>query len=365
MTTSQTPLSHEQLTTFHYSKSNPVRVVHSASQLVHNKDMDTSAFIVNELKQGMELAMHLKFILSSESSSETKHVLIQEIISSYDRAMLMVNWGDSGGQTPALAPPVLSQPESSVSIGESPQSQDVNQSSSVVNKKRKATPKWQDQIRISTENGLEGNTDDGYSWRKYGQKVILGAKFPRSYYRCTYRNAHNCIARKQVQRSDEDPAVFEITYRGQHTCNPATKPSVIPTASPEKHEIKQNNYQRPLPAKSGEMLSNLKKNLTVTTSDLDAIVPCSFSFPSASFGTVENYQQFNFSNEAENNFMQGSLSGSNYFTEWGTDFQHHDESNLSGMISTTASTTNSPLAFPADPQDLSPSFPFNDLGFFI
>lgn len=92
--------------------------------------MDTSVYIINELTQGMELAMHLKSILSSETSSETKQILIQEIISSYDRAMLMVNWGDSAGQTPPLAlpaPPTLSHPESSVSIDESPRSQDIIQ----------------------------------------------------------------------------------------------------------------------------------------------------------------------------------------------------------------------------------------------
>ncbi|KAK9059329.1 hypothetical protein SSX86_021949 [Deinandra increscens subsp. villosa] len=316
--------------------------------------MDTDAYVISELTQGMQLAMHLKSVLSSESSSESKHVLIQEIISSYDRALSMVNWGDSGGQTQSM----LSRPESSVNIDESPRSQDVNQpfnyqqDEKVVCKKRKAMPTWRNQIRISTNNGLEGNSDDGYSWRKYGQKDILGSKFPRSYYRCTYQHTHNCMARKQVQRTDEDPTVFEIIYRGQHTCNPATKPS-------EKHESKQDNYQRPLPPKSADMLSNLKKNLRVSTSDLDATEPCSFSFPSASFGTAENYQQFNFSNETDNNFLQGSPSGSNYFVEWGND------PNLSGMISTTASATNSPLAFPADPQDLSQNFPFNNLGFFI
>ncbi|KAL8196275.1 hypothetical protein R6Q57_025275 [Mikania cordata] len=317
--------------------------------------MDTGACVVSELAQGMELAMHLKSILNSESSSETINVLIQEIISSYDRALLMVNWGESGGQTPPPAPAMLSQPESSVSIEDS---HDFNQAfnnqpdEKVLSKKRKAMSTWpQEQIRVSTDSGLEGITDDGYGWRKYGQKFILGAKFPRSYYRCTYRHVHNCMARKQVQRSDEDPTVFEITYKGQHTCNPAVKPSVVPPESPEKHEIKQNNHQN--------LLSNLKENLRVNTSDLDA--PSSFSFPSASFETIENYQQFN----SLNNFLQGSPSGSNYFTEWGNDFQHHDDSNLSGMISTTASTTNSPLAFPSDPQDLSANFPFDNSGFFV
>ncbi|KAI3828789.1 hypothetical protein L1987_02899 [Smallanthus sonchifolius] len=342
--------------------------------------MDTSACIINEITQGMELAKQLKSILSSESSLGTKQALIQGIISSYDSALLMVNWGHSGGQTPPLtpplAPPVLSQPESSVSIDESPRSGDFNQTFDYqqdqkgASKKRKAITTWRNQIRISTDNGLEGNTDDGYSWRKYGQKDILGAKFPRSYYRCTYRYIHQCMARKQVQRTDEDPMVFEITYRGQHTCNPATPPSVVPPQSPEKHETEQNNHQLPPPPKSGEMFSNLRENLSVCTSDSDATIKHSFSFPSASFGSLENYQQFDFLNELGHSFLQGyspsfispATSGSNYFTERGSDFQHHDDSHLSGI--TTASTTNSPLAFPADQQDFSPNFPFNS-GFFI
>ncbi|KAK9067949.1 hypothetical protein SSX86_012060 [Deinandra increscens subsp. villosa] len=343
------------------------------------EDMDTSACIINEITNGMELAKQLKSILGSESSLGTKQVLIQGIISSYDRAMMMVNWGHSGGQTPPLtpplAPPMLSQPESPVSVDESPRSGDFNQNfddhqdKKVGSKKRKAITTWRNQIRISTDNGLEGNTDDGYSWRKYGQKDILGAKFPRSYYRCTYRYIHQCMARKQVQRTDEDPMVFEITYRGQHTCNPTATKSVAPPKSPEKYETGQTNHQ-PLPQKSGEMLSNFRENLKVSTSDSDAMVSNSFAFPSASFGSIENDQQFDFLNELNYDFLQGyspsfvspATSGSNYFTECGNDFQHHDDSHLSGI--TTASTTNSPLAFPADSQDLSPNFPFN-LGCFI
>lgn len=44
---------------------------------------------------------------------------------------------------------------------------------------RKLQPTWTEQVKVNIDNGLEGPTDDGYSWRKYGQKDILGAKYPR------------------------------------------------------------------------------------------------------------------------------------------------------------------------------------------
>ncbi|XP_020165042.1 disease resistance protein RGA5 [Aegilops tauschii subsp. strangulata] len=60
--------------------------------------------------------------------------------------------------------------------------------------------------------------DDGFSWRKYGQKDILDAKHPRAYYRCTYRKSQGCSATKEVQRTDDDPELFLVLYKGKHTC---------------------------------------------------------------------------------------------------------------------------------------------------
>ena len=40
----------------------------------------------------------------------------------------------------------------------------------------------------------------------------------RLYFRCTYKDDHGCMARRQVQRSEADPSVFLITYFGEHTC---------------------------------------------------------------------------------------------------------------------------------------------------
>jgi hypothetical protein len=48
----------------------------------------------------------------------------------------------------------------------------------VLKSHRKGLPRWTQKFRIPDAN-LDYTPDDGLSWRKYGQKDILGARFPR------------------------------------------------------------------------------------------------------------------------------------------------------------------------------------------
>ncbi|PSR86214.1 WRKY transcription factor [Actinidia chinensis var. chinensis] len=55
-------------------------------------------------------------------------------------------------------------------------------------------------------------SEDGYNWRKYGQKQVKGSENPRSYYKCTFPN---CPTKKKVERSI-DGQITEIVYKGNH-----------------------------------------------------------------------------------------------------------------------------------------------------
>ncbi|KAJ6732225.1 WRKY TRANSCRIPTION FACTOR 32-RELATED [Salix purpurea] len=59
----------------------------------------------------------------------------------------------------------------------------------------------------------EGSSNDGYRWRKYGQKMLKGNSLVRSYYRCS---SSACPARKHVERATDDATSTTITYAGKH-----------------------------------------------------------------------------------------------------------------------------------------------------
>lgn len=67
----------------------------------------------------------------------------------------------------------------------------------------------------------ERPSDDGFNWRKYGQKQVKGSEYPRSYYKCTHPK---CPVKKKVERS-HDGQVTEIVYKGDHNHDPKPQSS--------------------------------------------------------------------------------------------------------------------------------------------
>ncbi|KAI5076286.1 hypothetical protein GOP47_0008351 [Adiantum capillus-veneris] len=55
--------------------------------------------------------------------------------------------------------------------------------------------------------------DDGYKWRKYGQKPVKNSPYPRSYYKCTDKQ---CKVKKHVERQAQEPEYVVTTYEGVH-----------------------------------------------------------------------------------------------------------------------------------------------------
>lgn len=353
--------------------------------------------LINELTNGRELAKQLQIHLSvSSSSHDARESLVQKILTSYEKALSLLRCSGPVGEPQAAAAGGggavgIGMSESPRSLSGSPRSEDSDkeQEHKDGSRKRKTLPRWTKQVQMSLGPGPEGPLDDGFSWRKYGQKDILGAKYPRSYYKCTHRNAQGCLATKQVQRSDDDPTIFEITYRGRHTCTQVSQQIPPPAALPgnqglmDSKDHQQFNLQpQQNQQQAQDMLLSFQSGLRVVTEGLDT--PSDQAFPPFCFTSTSNIkvEEPGFSTSMMDNnivgnfptsFVSPAASRSNYFSMssdemnslGGNQNLQAPEANLNEIISAAASTTNPQFEqFPFGSMEFDPNFNFDHLGFF-
>ncbi|KAJ4955335.1 hypothetical protein NE237_012118 [Protea cynaroides] len=117
-------------------------------------------------------------------------------------------------------------PNSSSISSSSTEAANDDQQTKPVDKQEQEKPKKQSKVKkknqkmqreprfaFMTKSEVD-HLEDGYRWRKYGQKAVKNSPFPRSYYRCT---TATCGVKKRVERSSDDPSFVVTTYEGQHT----------------------------------------------------------------------------------------------------------------------------------------------------
>ncbi|XP_078181415.1 WRKY transcription factor 55-like [Carex rostrata] len=92
--------------------------------------------------------------------------------------------------------------------------------------------------------------DDGYQWRKYGDKKISGTNFSRSYFRCTFKEEQGCLAKKLVQETTnkDQTNFFHVTYTNEHTCNsqiPVSPPVPVSQSDVYEQKTQRGNCMAP------------------------------------------------------------------------------------------------------------------------
>ncbi|KAJ6835351.1 putative WRKY transcription factor 57 isoform X1 [Iris pallida] len=103
----------------------------------------------------------------------------------------------------------------------------------------------QPRVAFMTKSEID-HLEDGYRWRKYGQKAVKSSPFPRSYYRCTNSK---CTVKKRVERSSDDPATVITTYEGQHCHHTVSFPrgGSVTVGSAAAHISLAGQFTTPMP----------------------------------------------------------------------------------------------------------------------
>ncbi|KAL6139020.1 hypothetical protein ACLB2K_064298 [Fragaria x ananassa] len=174
--------------------------------------------VKEELLRGHELANQLRVVVGNGDGGLLAKGFVKKIVCSFTTSLSLLTGNHeskgehiqvSTGSTFAL--PTIVESSSRWDALKTIKSRETFTDSGSSSKKRKTSHSW--------SRDTPDFIDDGHAWRKYGQKQILNARHPRSYFRCSHKYEQGCKATKQVQKVEDDPSLFRTTYFGNHTCN--------------------------------------------------------------------------------------------------------------------------------------------------
>ncbi|CAN4081470.1 unnamed protein product [Withania somnifera] len=173
-------------------------------------------WLIKQLTCGMKFTNQLRELINKPLGDNTTMLaedLVEKILTSFSTTLSLLSFGNELDQFSQVSPCLNKYSTGSCKTSSLKDQQRCN-------KRRK--------ISATTIKETSTLVDDGHVWRKYGQKEILNSPCPRNYYRCTYKFDQGCEATKQVQRIQENPSRFRITYQGYHTCKIYPSISYIP-----------------------------------------------------------------------------------------------------------------------------------------
>ncbi|MFS8013232.1 putative transcription factor WRKY family [Helianthus anomalus] len=187
--------------------------------------------LVETLTRGRNSAKKLQNLLTQKVNDDglaSVDDLVTEIAQSFYGGLLVLNSSNSGEVSRV---PVSSHAISSACSGDQRPEVHSGKTPASVAKGRRGCYKRRRTIDSRME--VSESIEDGYAWRKYGQKEILNSDFPRCYFRCTQKQVYGCKALKQVQKLEDGSNMFHIIYFGHHTCPPPNNTS----SHPKNHSL--------------------------------------------------------------------------------------------------------------------------------
>ncbi|KAK1409272.1 hypothetical protein QVD17_35798 [Tagetes erecta] len=179
--------------------------------------MENNTRLIETLIRGRDFTKQLQSLLQrkdnldgSVSVSVLAEDLLMEILGSFSGGISMLSSTVSGEIYGFPASPVGNL------VDKSPEEAHSGKKPVSVVKERRGC--YKRRRTIDSYEKISVTMEDGFAWRKYGQKEIHNSKFPRCYFRCTHKHGHGCKALEQVQKMEDGSNNYHITYLGHHTC---------------------------------------------------------------------------------------------------------------------------------------------------